>query len=218
MVRFASFVLAAVAVCCAASISAQTTALDKQLSRIDLGVSAAGEFTKTASGTVTAAGPSNSGTTLTDDASTTVGAHANLRYVAKPLVGFELNFGYARYTENFSYPPPALGVQTNVNEFTVGYLITPDHQIHGLQPYVSVGAGSTEFKPTPNGGVGLRTQARMTYYYSVGVQQDIFGPHLGLRAGFRQKFFLAPDFGQNYFTNHQHTFTSEPTIGFYVRF
>ena len=105
-----------------------------------------------------------------------------------------------------------------MQEFTVGYLITPGHQIYGLQPYVSVGAGSTEFKPTANGGVGLRTQARMTYYYSVGVQQDVFGPHLGLRAGFRQKFFLAPDFGQNYFTNHQHTFTSEPTIGFYVRF
>ncbi len=217
MIRFASFVSAAAFFCCVGAASAQVTPLDKQLARIDLGVSATGEFTRTVSGTVYPTGAPNLGTTLSDDTSTTVGVSANLRYVAKPFVGFELNYGYARYTENFSYPPPSLGVQTNAEEYTVGYLVTPGHQIHGLQPFVSVGAGTTEFKPTPDGGEGLRTQARMTYYYSLGVQQEVFG-HLGIRAGFRQKFFLAPDFGQNYFTIKQHTFTSEPTVGFYVRF
>lgn len=218
MIRLVSFVSAALAVCFIGTASAQVTPLDKQLSRIDLGISATGEFTRTVSGVVTSAGAPNLGQVISEDASRTVGGNFNLRYVAKPFVGFEFNYGYARYTENFTYPPPTLGAQTGVNEYTFGYLVTPGHQIHGLQPYVSVGAGSTEFKPTKNGGLGLRPQARMTYYYSVGLQQDVFGPHLGIRAGFRQKFLLAPDFGQNYFTIKQHTFTSEPMVGVYVRF
>ena len=217
MIRVSSLVSAVIALCCLGAASAQVTPFQKQLSRIDIGLSAAGEFTRTVSGPVQPVAP-NTGVVVGEDASSTVGGNLNLRYVAKPFVGFELNYGYARYTENFSYPPPTLGVQTGVNEFTVGYLMTPAHDLHGLQPYVSVGAGSTEFKPTRNGGLGLKAQARMTYYYSVGLQQDVFGPHLGLRAGFRQKFFLAPDFGQNYFTIKQRTFTSEPTVGVYIRF
>ncbi len=217
MIRINSLASAALAVCCISAASAQVTPLQKQLDRIDIAISAAGEFTRTVSGPILPSAP-NTGLIVSENASTTVGGNFNLRYVAKPFVGFEFNYGYARYTENFSYPAPSLGAQTGANEFTFGYLMTPAHDIHGFQPYVSVGAGSTEFKPTRNGGLGLKTQARMTYYYSVGLQQDVFGPHFGLRAGFRQKFFLAPDFGQNYFTIKQRTFTSEPTLGIYARF
>jgi hypothetical protein len=193
------------------------TPFNKQLSRIDLGISAAGEFTPVVSGPVNpkGGGAPNQGSTVSDTASNTVGALANLRYVAKPYVGFEFNFTYARYTENYSYAP--FGVQTNVDEYTFGYIATPPHPIFGLQPWVSVGAGSTRFKPTPGGGQNFKSQARATYYYSVGVQKDIY-PNFGARVGFRQAFFLAPDFGQNYLTILQHTFTSEPTVGFYLRF
>jgi len=87
----------------------------------------------------------------------------------------------------------------------------------GLHPFASVGAGTTQFKPTPHGGEGLTSQARMTYYYSLGVQKDI-SPHFGLRASYRQTFYLAPDFGQNYLTIKQRTSSYEPGIGFYLRF
>ncbi len=97
-------------------------------------------------------------------------------------------------------------------------MVTPGHTLFGLQPFASVGAGSIEFKPTPHGGQGAPKQARMAYYYNVGLQQELFESHFGLRAGFRQVFFLAPDFGQNYLTIKQHTITSEPSIGFYFRF
>ena len=194
------------------------TFLDKQLARIDLGISGAGLFNQTVSGPVLPYQAPNAGTTLDDEASNTLGALVNIRYVAKPLVGFEFNFLYSRYTENFLWSAqPPFGVQTKADEFTLGYLVTPRYTIFGLQPFASAGAGSTEFKPTTHGGEGLPEQARMTYYYSLGVQDDL-SPHFGLRAAFRQTFFLAPDYGQNYLTILQHTTAYEPTAGFYLRF
>jgi opacity protein-like surface antigen len=199
---------------------APQTALSKQLSRVDLGISGAGLFNQTVTGKVEPKGGSapNYGTELSDEQSNTAGVLINIRYTAKPLVGFEFNFVYARYVENFSYPAPApFGVQTAADELTLGYLIQPNIDVFGLRPFASVGAGTTRFKPTPRGGEGLPEQARMTYYYNVGLQKDIL-PYLGLRIGFRENFFLAPDFGQNYLTNLQHTSSIEPNIGFYLRF
>lgn len=219
MIRSFSFAFAAAILTCSlGSAAAQVTTLDRQLSRIDFGISGAGELTRTVSGKVVPTAPANTGTTLTVDGSNTVGALVNIRYVAKPLVGFEFNYGYARYTQNYSYPPPNFGVQANANEYTVGYLATPAHPIFGFQPFVSGGAGTTEFKPTRGGGQGLINQARMTYYYSVGLQNEIFGEHLGARVSFRQLFYKAPDFGTNYLTINKLTMTTEPTIGFYVKF
>jgi len=92
------------------------------------------------------------------------------------------------------------------------------HEIFGLQPYLGAGAGSTGFKPTRFGGEGAPEQARATYYYSLGVQKPLGEGHFGLRAGFRELFFLDPDFGQNYLTILKHANTYEPQAGFYLRY
>jgi hypothetical protein len=189
--------------------------LDKQLSRIDLAVQGVGMFNKSVQGTVPPTAAQEAGPTVSDAPSNTLGALVTLRYVAKPYVGFEGNYGYARYTENFSNIG---GVQTQANEYTLGYLATPGFTIFDFQPYVSVGAGSIGFRPTPRGGQGLTIQARAAYYYSAGIQKEYFSEHFGFRAGFRQLFFLAPDYGQNYLTIKQRTITSEPTFGFYLKF
>lgn len=200
----------------------QVTALDRQLSRLDLGISGAAMFNKSVSGPVlrpdSAICAPMQPCFLTQQPSNTVGALVNIRYIVKPLVGIEFNYGYSRYTENFSYPPPTLGVQTGSDEYTLGYIFTPAHHIFGFQPFVSGGMGTTEFKPTLHGGESLPKQARATYYYSAGIQQEYLSSHFGLRASFRQLFYLAPDFGQNYYTIKQHTTTTEPTFGFYLRF
>jgi len=205
----------------AASAQEPLSALDKQLARTDLAVSGAGIFNRSSSGPIVAAGAENTGQVVGNEPSNTFGALATLRYIAKPYVGFEFNYGFARYTENFSNVPgiaPVIGVQTKVNEYTVGYVLTPPHPIFDYQPFVSVGAGSTGFKPTAGGGLGFPEQARATYYYSAGLQKEYFSEHFGFRASFRQVFYLAPDFGQNFLTIKQHTITSEPTLGFYLKF
>ncbi len=200
----------------AAALSAQVvTPLDKQLRRIDIGVSGEGIFNHSVTGNVTAPGP-NTGIALSDSPSDTVGALVNIRYIAKPYVGVEFNYSYARFTQNYSYSP--FGVQAQATEETFGYIVTPPHTIFGFKPFVSAGAGTTRFKPTPRGGQSLTQQYRATYYYTAGIQQEYLSSHFGLRAGFRQAFYLAPDFGQNYLTILKHTSTIEPTAGFYFRF
>jgi hypothetical protein len=221
LIRKVLFIAAALAFTFSAAAQEPLTPLEKHLSRMDLAVSAVGIFNKEVSGNVIPTGAPNAGQLLIDSPSNTVGALATLRYVAKPFVGLEFNYGFARYTQDYSNVSGIqsnIGVQTKVNEYTIGYVVTPAHTFFGFQPFASAGAGSTGFSPTAGGGLGLKTQARATYYYSAGIQQDLFSSHFGVRAAFRQVFFLAPDYGQNFLTIKQHTISSEPAIGFYLKF
>ena len=202
---------------------APVTEFDRQMSRVTLGVVGVGMFTGDVSGTL-----SQGYGAVHQCQSNTVGALATLRYVVSPLIGFEANYSYARYTENFSHfvavPPsgdisctqPA-GVQTRANEYTLGYVAHLPTFL-GMTPFASVGLGSTGFTPTAGGGQGLKAQARATYYYTIGAEQTLLSKHFCIRDEFRQVFFKAPDFGQNYLTINQHTSTYEPGAGFFLRF
>lgn len=195
----------------AALAQAPSTPLSRQLDRVDLAVSGIGVFNQSSSGTVTTSTQTPFPLTITPG--NTLGALVTLRYIVKPWVGFEGNFGYARYTQKFS---TIGGVQQNAREYTLGYVAHPP-PIAGIRPFVSIGLGTTAFRPTPGGGQSLLEQARATYYYSLGAEKDVTA-HFGLRAQFRQSFFLAPDFGQNYLTIKQHTTSFQPGIGFFLRF
>ena len=205
--------------------SAPVTALQKQLNRIDFGISGIGDFTKNTTG------PNDlNGLALTDAPGSTLGALATIRYTRSPYVGFEFNYTYSRFVQNFSgtnvnpsatgsttTSPYVLGVQATTSEFTGGYVAhTP--KILGIGTFVAAGAGSTEFRPTRGGGQSFLAQARATYYYNVGAETQVVNPHFGVRLSFRQAFYLAPDFETNYLRNHQRTFTTEPTFGFYLHF
>ncbi len=224
MIRKASTLYAALLLACSATSAvalAQTdtpmTPLEKQIHRMDLGVAAVGVYNTTVSGPVVSPVANQGATDVTQFGSNTVGVLAEVRYIARPYFGLEFNYGEARYTEHYSVAPSQ--IQTKVNEYTFGYLATPPHPIFTLQPYVGAGAGTTAFKPTSGGGEGAPEQARATYYYTLGVQKYIDdAQHFGLRAGFRQTFLLAPDFGQNYLTILKHTSSFEPQVGFYLRY
>ena len=228
MIRKAFSLLAILSLSCivgsaSAQVDTPPTKLELQLHKLDLTIAGVGIYNSTVTGTVvTNLGASNEGQSLTQFGSNTAGALVSIHYVAKPYFGLEFNYGYARYTENFQGPGASafatdpFQVQTKVNEYTFGYLATPPHPIFGLQPFVSAGFGTTGFTPTAGGGEELPEKARATYYYSLGLQKD-YG-HLGLRAGFRELFFLDPDFGQNYLTILKHANTYEPFAGFYFRY
>jgi len=194
---------------------APQTAFDKQLERIDFAVSGVGLFTNTVSGI-----EKRDNTPLSQYGSNTLGALVTLRYIKKPLLGFEFNYGYARYTQNF-VPDTTIpgGAQNKATEYSLGY-VAHIHKLDflGLQPFVGAGGGTIAFNPTPYGGQGLKEQARAAYYYQAGVEDPIFTSHFGVRASFRQLIYLAPDFGQNYLTITRRTRTSEPQVGFYLRF
>ena len=209
-----SLVLCFFAVFAAPNVHAQATSgnpeLNKQLSRIDFAINGIGSFTKGVSGT------NYLGVPLTQDGSNTFGALVTLRYTKSPYIGGEFNYTYARYTQNYSQYIVG-GAQTNANEYSLGYVAHPPHEFFTTKPFIAGGLGSTAFKPTPGGGQGLRSQARMTYYYAVGIEKDVT-EHFSVRAQIRQTFFKAPDFGQNYLTIQQHTWTFQPGFGFVFHF
>jgi hypothetical protein len=197
------------------------TPFQKQLNRFDLAVSADGIVSSDVSG-IEKRDAASTHNNLLISPSSTVGELITLRYVAKPLVGFEFNFGNSRTTQNFTFTPPLVpnllhSAQTGVREITFGYVAhTPS--FHGVQPYLGAGGGTIRFKPTPNGGEGLPFQYRAAYYYNLGVEYTFPASHFGARAGFRQLIYLEPDFLTNYLTITRRTRTSEPTIGFFLRF
>ena len=201
----------------------EETKAQKILDRFDLSVSAAAELTNTVSG-VEQRDATTTKNVLTINPSRTIGELATLRYTVSPWVGFEFNFGNQRYTENYTFnpafPSPVLpgGAQTGVHEITGGYIAHPPHQLFGLQPFLGAGFGTMSFHPTAGGGQHLPFQYRADYYYTAGVEGLFPNSHFGMRAGFRQDIYLAPDFLQNYLTITRRVRTSEPNVGFYVRF
>ena len=203
--------------------STPPTALQKQLNRIDLAVVADGEISTSVSG-IEQRDASTTHTLLTIKPSSTVGELATLRYTIKPWVGFEFNFGNLRYTQDYTFvPPPSQtiligGVQSGVRELTLGYVAHLKYHPFGITPYLGAGGGTIRFKPTPGGGQGLPFQYRAAYYYQAGLEDNFPNSPFGMRLGFRQIIYLAPDFLQNYLTITRRTRTSEPTIGFFVRF
>jgi hypothetical protein len=209
-VRTLLFCLLATLAGSTAKAQAPPSALDRQLSRVELGASGIGVFTTTVNGVNYLHVPVSQG------ASNTFGALINVRYSKSPYLGGEFNYTYARFTENYTNYFPG-GVQTNASEYSLGYIARPPHQIFGADPFISAGAGSTAFRPTAHGGQGLSTQARATYYYNVGAEK-LLGDHFGVRLNFRETFYLAPDYGQNFLTILKHTTTFEPGFGFYYKF
>ncbi|QMV17661.1 hypothetical protein GOB94_02290 [Granulicella sp. 5B5] len=226
MIRKATTLYAALLFACTATTAvalAQTdagvpeTPLQKQIERLDLGITAVGMYNTTVSGPVVSPVANQGNGPVTQYGSNTVGVLATIRYIAKPYFGLEFNYGQARYTEHYSVAP--FEIQTKVQEYTFGYIATPPHPIFGLQPYLGAGAGTTAFHPTAGGGEGAPEQARATYYYTLGVQKYLDDTqHFGFRAGFRQAFYLDPDFGQNYLTILKHSSSYEPQIGFYLHY
>lgn len=194
-------------------------------SHFDVGVSGVAFFTKDVTGTVSSGAP-NAPYTFTQSASSAAGVLATIRAQKSPYKGLEFNYGYGRITETYTccnnnattgaYAGP-FASQSRANEYTFGYVARPDTTIFGIKPFVSAGAGVLAFTPTSFGGQSLQQQARMAYYYSVG-GEDMITTSFGVRAGFRQLYYKAPDFDQNYLRITKTTFTSEPEIGVFYHF
>ncbi len=203
------------------------TPLDRQLHRLDLGVS----VIEVVPGKVSGQSYANTkptpteAQTLTTDTTNGTGGLVQLRYTKSPLLGAEFNYSFARYTTYFNPPAGGTvvangGIQANANELTLGYVAHgPSLTSFGLRPFGAGGAGSTVFTPTLNGGgQGFYKQARMTYYYAAGVEAPLLTSHFGLRAQFRQSFYLLPDFTANFLTIKQRTTSIEPSFGFYLHY
>jgi hypothetical protein len=215
--------LTAFSIAASAQTTAAETPLDKFAAHFDLGVSATGEITSNTSG------PNYLNQQLALAPSTTVGALVELRYTRSPRVGIALNYGFARYTDNYTFTngnntpsgtfQGALGIQTQAAEYTLGYVGHFGEFLGIIHPFIGLGGGVMAFRPTPGGGSGLHVgESRGLAYYAVGAEAPLLGDNFGLRVQFRQQFFGAPDFNQNYLANGARSSTIQPTVGFYLKF
>ncbi|MGH9595944.1 MAG: hypothetical protein ACRD3K_04010, partial [Edaphobacter sp.] len=129
-----------------AQTTSQNPALDRQLSRIDFGVTAVAVLNKDSNGHATVGGVPNTPVNLRPG--NTAGAVVTLRYIVSPLIGFEGNYGYARYVNTFTPfgvqqgGQPNAGVQQNTSEYTLGYVAHTRKQYFGVTPFASVGLGT----------------------------------------------------------------------------
>jgi hypothetical protein len=159
----------------------------------------------------------SSGNGVQDSPTDSLGVLASVRQSLHPWLGWEINYGYTRFSERYSTLP--FGVQNNVHEVTAAYLFqAPTIPILGLQPFASIGTGGLIFLPTEVGGQRYSQQARFPILYEVGVNYPIFTSHLGLRLQYRGLSYKTPDFNASVITTNARRQTSEPSVGAYFRF
>jgi opacity protein-like surface antigen len=186
--------------------SALCPAMAQTLKNLDGAVSVFGQST----GTVNANG-------IRDNPTESMGALATFRQSFHPWLGYEVNYSYTRFTERFSNIP--FGVQNNVHEVTVAYLVQgPTLSFLGLQPFATVGTGALIFLPTTVGGQKYNKQTRVPVLYEVGVNHSLFTSHLGLRFQYRGLLYGTPDFNAPMLTTNTRRQTSELSLGAYLRF
>jgi len=161
-------------------------------------------------------GTSN-GNGIQDEPTDSLGVLATVRQSFHPWLGYEVNYGYTRFSERYSTVP--FGVQNNLHEVSGAYLLqAPTLPFLGLQPFGAVGAGALVFLPTTVGGQKYSQQYRVPLLYEVGVNYPILTSHLGLRFQYRGLLYKTPDFKSALITTNARRQTAEPSVGAYLRF
>ena len=131
----------AINLCLAAGTAATAYGQIYKLHNADAGVAATGQFITT----LTSNGNAIQQTTGTP------GFVATLREHPVAWAGIEFNYGFSRYSQEFSYlvagttSLATLREQNSVHEFTAAYLFHP-HFRH-LQPFLGIGGGYQLFNP-----------------------------------------------------------------------
>jgi hypothetical protein len=186
--------------------SACYSAMAQTLKNLDGSVNIFGQFSGTSNGNGVQDKPTDS-----------LGVIASVRQSFHPWLGYEVNYGYTRFTERYSTTP--FGVQNNLHEVSGAYLVqAPTIPLLGLQPFGAIGAAMLVFLPTTVGGQKYSQQYRPAVLYEVGVNYPILTSHLGLRLQYRGLSYKTPDFNTSLITTNARRQTSEPSVGAYFRF
>ncbi len=158
---------------------------------------------------------------------------ATFQQQIRPLLGYDVNFGYTKLTENYqadtgvfaASPSVTSGVFTrgsvpaNVFEISGAYTVKRPQYGSRFQPFAEAGGGVLIFAPTTAPFEG-HTSYRAAFLFGGGVDYRL-SANLGLRAEYRGLLYKNPDFGAVITpipTTKYFTVTSEPTISLQYRF
>jgi opacity protein-like surface antigen len=139
----------------------------------------------------------------------------------KPWLGYNVNFGYTRFSENYSsgtvYTQAGSNVpvsstfshasiNTNMYELTVAAVVQGPHTKR-FSTFAQVGGGGLFFVQTGSGTASEQTRPAMVF--GTGINYKLTD-HLAMRAEYRGLFYKSPDFVEP--VSRLFTVTSEPSV------
>jgi opacity protein-like surface antigen len=149
----------------------------------------------------------------------------------KPWLGYNVNLGYTRFSENYSYGsafvPAKSSTASPSSTFTRGSIGTSMYELtiaetfkgpsnKRFNTFGQFGGGGLFFLPTDNKSPASQ-QTRPAMIFGVGMNYKLTN-HLDLRAEYRGLFYKSPDFnlppydGYNFPITRLFTVTSQPAI------
>jgi opacity protein-like surface antigen len=179
----------------------------------DIGGSIYNAFTSASTGTGVQQTPSNA-----------IGGLFELRHIQRPLVGYEISFGYNSANAKFTpTPPPSCGYACNAPPQSLaskGYLVGLDwifsRKFGRLRPFAVGGIGF--FIDEPNNSVyPINDVVRITWTYGGGVDWAL-SDHFGLRAQYRGNVYSAPNLAVTFPATGKLTSMNQPMGGVFYTF
>jgi opacity protein-like surface antigen len=158
------------------------------------------------------------GNFILQKASVSGGGLFSFRQSAKPFVGYELNYGYTRFTDTYTFSNDT--ISHGMSELSAAYLIqAPTY--NGIQAFGTLGVGLVIQTPSSTitaSGQRPSTATSPAFVFGVGINvPNMFGK-LGLRIQYRGVRTKSPDFGVLSLDTHRLRTTQEPAVGVYYRF
>jgi hypothetical protein len=151
------------------------------------------------------------------------GGTFELRYIDRPLVGFEFAYGFNLANTKFAPKPGDCGYACSTAPLDLGAkasLASLDwvfsKRFGNVMPFAVTGMGFF-ITSTNRSTFEVNTVVRPAYIVGGGLDWG-FTPRLGLRLQYRDAFYKAPDLSSLYPSTGQFTYTGEPTGGFYYVF
>jgi opacity protein-like surface antigen len=171
----------------------------------------------------------------TQGTSNSVGMLGTLRQSFRPWLGYSINLGYSRFSEEFSmgfdttFKPSSAGPQefgylhqgsigVNMYEVSSSYVVQGPKN-HRVETFAQLGGGVLAFQPVQNPSP-YWVMFRPVMTFGSGLNYNL-SQHWALRAEYRGLFYKNPDFtgaSSNVPTSKFYNVTSEPTISVVYRF
>jgi opacity protein-like surface antigen len=169
----------------------------------------------------------------TQSESPSAGALATFHGAMKPYLGYNVNFGYTRFTQTDSEgsgyvpgqgttPPPSGGIlnagslDTHMYELTLAYAFNGP-RAKRFRTFGQLGGGGLFFDPI--NASFAKQQTRPAMVFGTGMEYDV-SRHFSVRAEYRGLFYKGPDFAiDNGFPKQRlFTVTNTPAISLVYRF
>ncbi len=169
-------------------------------------------------------------------ASSSAGVLATFHQSFRPWLGYNVNFGYSRFSEQYSqgmyFPNPSQPTNP-ISSFAYGsigedmYELTGASVVQGprtkrVETFFQLGGGALSFLPTQNPSP-YWVEFRPVMVFGTGINYRV-SKHWGLRAEYRGLFYKTPSFDgirgadTDVPTVKLYTITNEPTISLVYRF